>query len=60
MFEGLSEYHHGDGMTFAGIYQYAVYPWFMTLLFVVAGVAAYHTCSIKQQSNSYQAGETNC
>ena len=43
MFEGLLEYHQGDGMTFAGVYQYAVYPWFMTLLFIVAGVAAYHT-----------------
>ena len=52
IFEGLPEYHHGDGMTFAGVYQYAVYPWFMTLLFVVAGVAAYHTLQ--------QAGETNC
>ena len=47
IFEGLPEYHHGDGMTFAGVYQYAVYPWFMTLLFVVAGVAAYHTLQHK-------------
>ena len=47
IFEGLPEYHQGDGMTFAGVYQYAVYPWFMTLLFVVAGVAAYHTLQHK-------------
>ena len=47
IFSGLPEYHQGDGMTFAGIYQYAVYPWFMTLLFVVAGVAAYHTLQHK-------------
>ena len=47
MFEGLLEYHQGDGMTFAGVYQYAVYPWFMTLLFIVAGVAAYHTLQHK-------------
>lgn len=47
IFEGLLEYHQGDGMTFAGVYQYAVYPWFMTLLFVVAGVAAYHTLQHK-------------
>ena len=49
MFEGLLEYHQGDGMTFAGVYQYAVYPWQLII-----------PCSIKQQSNSYQAGETNC
>ena len=47
IFSGLPEYHQGDGMTFVGIYQYAVYPWFMTLLFVVAGVAAYHTLQHK-------------
>ena len=47
IFEGLPDYHQGDGMTFAGVYQYAVYPWFMTLLFVVAGVAAYHTLQHK-------------
>lgn len=60
IFEGLPEYHHGDGMTFAGVYQYAVYPWFMTLLFVVAGVAAYHTLQHKTAKQSYQTGETNC
>lgn len=47
IFSGVPEYHQGDGITFAGIYQYAVYPWFMTLLFVVAGVAAYHTLQHK-------------
>lgn len=50
IFEGLPEYHQGDGMTFAGVYQYAVYPWFMTLLFVVAGVAAYHTLQLSRQA----------
>ena len=35
IFEGLPEYHHGDGMIFTGVYQYAVYPWFMTLLFEI-------------------------
>ena len=58
MFEGLLEYHQGDGMTFAGVYQYAVYPWFMTLLFVVAGVAAYHTLQHKT-AKQFIAGRRN-
>ena len=58
IFEGLPEYHQGDGMTFAGVYQYAVYPWFMTLLFVVAGVAAYHTLQHKV-AKQFIAGRRN-
>lgn len=58
IFEGLPEYHQGDGMTFAGVYQYAVYPWFMTLLFVVAGVAAYHTLQHKT-AKQFIAGRRN-
>lgn len=38
MFAGAPAYN--DGMTFAGIFQYFVYPWFMLLLFVVAGMSA--------------------
>lgn len=38
MFAGAPAY---DGTkTFAGLYQYLVYPWFMILLFVVAGISA--------------------
>ena len=32
MFAGLKPYE--GAVTFAGIYQYFVYPWFMLLLFV--------------------------
>lgn len=38
MFAGAAPY--SGGMTFAGIFQYFVYPWFMLLLFVVAGMSA--------------------
>ena len=38
MFAGLKPYE--GAVTFAGIYQYFVYPWFMLLLFVVAGISA--------------------
>ena len=38
MFAGLIPYE--GAVTFAGIYQYFVYPWFMLLLFVVAGISA--------------------
>ncbi len=58
IFKGLPEYHQGDGMSFAGIYQYAVYPWFMTLLFVVAGVAAYHTLQ-NRTAKQFLAGRKN-
>lgn len=58
IFGGLPEYHQGDGMTFAGIYQYAVYPWFMTLLFVVAGVAAYYALQHKT-SKQFISGRKN-
>lgn len=47
IFQGLGEYQPNDPMTFGGIYQYAVYPWFMTLLFVVAGAAAYFALQTK-------------
>ena len=36
MFAGLKPYE--GAVTFAGIYQYFVYPWFMLLLFVVARI----------------------
>lgn len=38
MFQGVPEYQ--GRMTFGGIYQYLVYPWFMVLLFIVSGVSA--------------------
>lgn len=47
VFPGLAEYQRSKGMTLAGIYQYAVYPWFMTLLFVVAGMSAYYALQKK-------------
>ena len=37
IFQGLGEYQPNDPMCFGGIYQYAVYPWFMTL-FVISVV----------------------
>lgn len=47
MFEGLGEYE-GE-ITFGGIYQYFVYPWFMLLLFVVAGISARAALSRKSE-----------
>ena len=38
MFAGLKPYE--GAVTFTGIYQYFVYPWFMLLLFVVTGISA--------------------
>ena len=38
MFAGAKEYM--GSVNFAGLYQYFVYPWFMLLLFVVAGISA--------------------
>ena len=38
MFAGAKEYT--GSVNFAGLYQYFVYPWFMLLLFVVAGISA--------------------
>lgn len=44
MFRGLAENSPVEGVTptitFAGIYQYAVYPWFMLLLFIISGICA--------------------
>lgn len=47
IFEDLPAYNDNSAMTFPGIYQYVVYPWFMTLLFVVAGISAYHALQKK-------------
>lgn len=33
----------------SAVFQYAVYPWFMTLLFVVAGISA--NCALKKKTN---------
>lgn len=47
MFEGATDY---DGrITFGGLYQYFVYPWFMLLLFVVAGISARAALSRKTE-----------
>lgn len=40
IFPGWAPYQPGY-FRWEGVYEYAVYPWFMTLLFVVAGSAAY-------------------
>lgn len=44
MFKGLADNPSVEGVaptiTFAGIYQYAVYQWFMLLLFVISGICA--------------------
>ena len=40
IFHGLPDYVNGAAMRPDAIYQYAVYPWFMTLLFIVSGIAA--------------------
>ena len=44
MFRGLAENSSVEGVaptiTFAGIYQYAVYQWFMLLLFIISGICA--------------------
>lgn len=41
-FAGLPAYTEATHMTIAGVYQYAVYPWFMELLFVIAGMSSYY------------------
>lgn len=41
MFPG-AEVYEGQ-MSFAGVFQYFVYPWFMLLLFVVSGMGAYYS-----------------
>ncbi|MGI6499981.1 MAG: acyltransferase family protein [Anaerostipes sp.] len=38
MFSGRSQ--DTGSMSFSGIYQYFVYPWFMLLLFIIAGISA--------------------
>lgn len=42
IFAGATEYTASGKMTFAGVFQYAVYPWFMELLFVIAGISSYY------------------
>lgn len=38
MFAGVSPFE--GQITFAGLFQYIVYPWFMVLLFIIAGMSA--------------------
>lgn len=51
MFKGLSQNPSAQGealkFTFAGIFQYGVYQWFMALLFVVSGISARYTLKKK-------------
>ena len=44
MFEGL---HETTGVTFSAVFQYAVYQWFMVLLFIVSGIRARYTLEKK-------------
>lgn len=44
MFEGL---HETTGVTFSAVFQYAVYQWFMVLLFIVSGICARYTLEKK-------------
>ena len=47
MFAGLKPYE--GAVTFAGIYQYFVYPWFMCLLFIVSGISCNY--SLRKRNN---------
>lgn len=47
IFQGNPEYTSGMPMTFAGIFQYAVYPWFMVLLFIVSGMSTFYALKSK-------------
>lgn len=50
VFQGLEANPGPEGIfnyTFAGIFQYAVYPWFMLLLFVLSGICAKFTLQKK-------------
>lgn len=41
MFKNAGAYTEGT-YTFAGIFQYVVYPWFMLLLFIIAGMSSFY------------------
>lgn len=47
MFQRLADYETGK-FSFAGIFQYSVYQWFMVLLFAVSGICA--NISLKKKS----------
>ena len=47
MFQRLPDYEAGK-VSFAGIFQYSVYQWFMVLLFAVSGICA--NISLKKKS----------
>lgn len=42
-FEGLPEYLPTNSYRLDSLFQYFVYPWFMLLLFIVAGIAAFYS-----------------
>lgn len=47
VFDGLPEYHSGDNFRIETIFEYMVYPWFMVLLFVVAGMSSFYALKEK-------------
>lgn len=47
IFSGAPAYSAGSAMRPEGIYQYAVYPWFMTLLFIVSGAASRYSIATR-------------
>ena len=47
VFSGLPEYHAGDSFRIESVFEYAVYPWFMVLLFIVAGMSAFYALKKK-------------
>lgn len=53
MFDGLPAY--GGAITFGGIFQYGVYPWFMLLLFVVGGMSAKYALEKKNSKQFMRA-----
>lgn len=40
LFNLLPEYTEGGSLVASAVYQYAVYPWFMLILFVIAGISS--------------------
>lgn len=50
VFSGLPEYHAGDSFRIESVFEYAVYPWFMVLLFIVAGMSAFYALKKKTPS----------
>lgn len=59
MYKGLMPNPPSQGQnavfTFAGIFQYAVYQWFMLLLFVVSGICAKYTLQKKSMRQFLQS-----